>query len=161
MRRNLSRDQLKEVERGEMEEEEGVSPSSSSSPSVVLPQIAALQLVDRGLITLDTDVGEHLPGLAHPKVLQGFNENGEPILVDAKNKVTLTRLLNHSSGLASEGEFPGELICMFDLTPRYTDYFDLALADLARYRKLKGLDYKTDEDPKVRRRLFSFPPKKS
>ncbi|KAL7411316.1 beta-lactamase/transpeptidase-like protein [Mrakia frigida] len=97
------------------------------SMTKMVTSIAALQLVDRGLITLDTDVGEHLPGLAHPKVLQGFTEAGEPILVEAKNKVTLTLLLNHSSGLASEGDFP----------------------DLARYRKLKGLNHETEDDPKL------------
>lgn len=72
------------------------------------PQIAALQLIERGLVSLDTEVGSILPGLRQPKILTGYSEGGEPQFVDAKNKVTLRHLLNHSSGLSLAWFSPGE-----------------------------------------------------
>ncbi|HKT53555.1 MAG TPA: serine hydrolase domain-containing protein, partial [Caulobacteraceae bacterium] len=61
---------------------------------------AALQLVEAGRVGLDEDVGRWLPKLAKPKVLAGFDEEGEPILTDAREPVTLRRLLTHQSGFA-------------------------------------------------------------
>lgn len=72
-------------------------------------QIAALQVIERGLVSLDTDVGTILPGLAQPRILTGYSEGGEPQFVDAKNKVTLRHLLNHSSGLSLAWFSRGEI----------------------------------------------------
>lgn len=71
-------------------------------------QIAALQLVDRGLITLETEIGRYLPGLAHPLILKGFTDQDEPILEEATTKITLTHLLNHTTGLGGIGDWPGK-----------------------------------------------------
>jgi methyl acetate hydrolase len=63
---------------------------------------AVLQLVERGAVGLDDAVGPHLPGLAHPKVLTGFDGDGRPRLAEAREAITVRRLLAHTSGLAYE-----------------------------------------------------------
>src|SRR5690242_9844147 len=62
--------------------------------------IAALQCVERGLFSLDStaDIERLLPEWANPEVLS-FDEDAKPILTPAKEKITLRRLLNHTSGL--------------------------------------------------------------
>jgi len=109
------------VELEEKEGEESSSPSVSRFVPLLLLldltcllfsgslQIAALQVIERGLVSLDTDVGTILPGLAQPRILTGYSEGGEPQFVDAKNKVTLRHLLNHSSGLSLAWFSPGEI----------------------------------------------------
>lgn len=61
---------------------------------------AALQCVERGLFSLDStaDIERLLPEWATPDVLS-FDKDGAPILTPAKEKITLRRLLNHTSGL--------------------------------------------------------------
>ena len=54
-----------------------------------MTSIAALQCVERGLITLDEDVSPILTELKDIKILLGFEENGTPILKLASNKITL------------------------------------------------------------------------
>lgn len=62
--------------------------------------IAALQCVERGLFSLDSkaDIERLLPEWASPEVLS-FDGEGQPILTPAKERITLRRLLNHTSGL--------------------------------------------------------------
>jgi len=61
-----------------------------ASCSKLVTSIAALQSVDRGLFTLDEDVTRILPEFNGIQILTGFNDKtGEPILVPAKNKITL------------------------------------------------------------------------
>jgi methyl acetate hydrolase len=67
----------------------------------------ALQLVEQGRVGLDDPIGRWLPQLAAPKVLTGFNDAGEPILRDAREPVTLRRLLTHQSGFAYPFCHPG------------------------------------------------------
>jgi methyl acetate hydrolase len=71
-----------------------------ASCTKAITSIAALQLVERGLLDLDAPVGERLPLLASPKVLAGFDETGAGILRPATAPITLRRLLSHTSGLA-------------------------------------------------------------
>lgn len=69
----------------------------------LLTSISILQLVDRGLVSLETDMAEILPELAEQPVLVGSNagsESGEPILEKRKGKILLRHLLSHSSGAA-------------------------------------------------------------
>lgn len=63
--------------------------------------IAALQCVERGLFSLDStaDVERLLPEWASPDVLS-FAEDGSCTTTPAKEKITMRRLLNHTSGLA-------------------------------------------------------------
>lgn len=74
-----------------------------ASCTKLLTQISALQCVERGLLTLDGDISEHIHELKDIKILTGFeDEDGEkekkPVYTEAKNKVTLRQLLSHSSG---------------------------------------------------------------
>ena len=61
--------------------------------------LAALQLVEQGILTLDAPVAAHLPGLAAPLVLTGFDQAGNPVTRPAKTPITLRHLLCHTSGL--------------------------------------------------------------
>ena len=78
--------------------------------------MAALQLVERGLLDLDARVGDYLPKLANPRVLTGFDAGGAPITRPATAPITLRNLLTHTSGLA----------------------YDFASADLATYLAATG-----------------------
>ena len=62
--------------------------------------VAAMQLVEQGRLDLDAPISRYLSRLAHPQVLVGFDENGEPVLRDPKSPITLRRLLSHTSGLS-------------------------------------------------------------
>ena len=60
--------------------------------------VAAMQCVERGLLSLDQPAGEIMPELAEPQVLDGFDANGKPILRPARRKITLRSLLTHTAG---------------------------------------------------------------
>ena len=61
----------------------------TASCTKLMTTIAALQCVERGLVSLDEDTGEVLPELAGQKILNGFEEGGEPVLVERKEAITL------------------------------------------------------------------------
>jgi CubicO group peptidase (beta-lactamase class C family) len=65
----------------------------------LIATIAALQCVERGLISLDTPIDTILPELAQPLV---FTDPHGPDLstVPARTQITLRHLLSHTSGLA-------------------------------------------------------------
>ena len=59
---------------------------------------ACMQLVEQGRLKLDDDASKYLPQLAAPKVLLGFDANGQPQLRPAKNSIKVHHLLTHTSG---------------------------------------------------------------
>jgi CubicO group peptidase (beta-lactamase class C family) len=59
---------------------------------------AAMQLVEQGRMALDQPAADILPQLAAPKVLEGFDAVGQPILRAAKRQITVRHLLTHTSG---------------------------------------------------------------
>ena len=61
----------------------------TASCTKLMTTIAALQCVERGLVALDEDTGAVLPELAGLKILSGFEEGGEPVLVERKEAITL------------------------------------------------------------------------
>jgi CubicO group peptidase (beta-lactamase class C family) len=62
--------------------------------------VAAMQCVEKGLITLDEDISRILPEWSSPDILTGFDkESGEPLLKKATKKITLRLMLTHSSGM--------------------------------------------------------------
>lgn len=61
-----------------------------ASSTKLLTAIAALQVVERGLIGLEDDVAALLPELAEQPVLRGFDGDDKPILEDRKVPITLT-----------------------------------------------------------------------
>jgi len=71
-----------------------------ASCTKAVTSFAAMQLVERGQIELDAPVGAHLPMLAAPRLLTGFDTSGAPITAPAKGQITLRHLLTHTSGLA-------------------------------------------------------------
>lgn len=60
---------------------------------------AAMQLVEQGKLMLDKPAGDICPWLGEVKVLEGFDEDGEPITRAPKSAITLRHLLTHTSGL--------------------------------------------------------------
>ena len=89
--------------------------------------VAALQLVERGLLGLDEPVGRFLPALAAPDVLAGFDSSGQPITRPARSSITVRQLLSHTSGLA----------------------YTFSSKDLTRYVNAKGLNFLQPEPPPV------------
>ena len=51
-----------------------------ASMTKAVTSVAAMQLVERGKLTLDEPVSKHLPELAKLNVLEGFDSAGKPIL---------------------------------------------------------------------------------
>jgi methyl acetate hydrolase len=63
---------------------------------------AAMQLVERGKLSLDRPASEVVSSLAAAKVLEGFDADGKPRLRAPKRPITLKHLLTHTSGFAYE-----------------------------------------------------------
>lgn len=62
--------------------------------------MAAMQLVERGALSLHNPISSVLPELATPQVLEGFDASGKPRLRPAKGPITLHHLLTHTSGFS-------------------------------------------------------------
>jgi CubicO group peptidase (beta-lactamase class C family) len=69
-----------------------------ASMTKAVTAVAAMQLVEQGRIGLDDPLGESMPALAAPKVLEGFAADGTARLRPAKGAITLRHLLGHTSG---------------------------------------------------------------
>ena len=63
---------------------------------------AAMQLVERGKLSLDRPASEVVTGLSSAKVLEGFDAAGKPRLRAPKRPITLRHLMTHTSGFAYE-----------------------------------------------------------
>ncbi|CAG8961247.1 hypothetical protein HYFRA_00013303 [Hymenoscyphus fraxineus] len=87
-----------------------------ASCTKLMTAIAALQYVERGLIGLDDDVETILPEVGKFGVLTGLDDVGEPVLVPKEGKITLRKLMCHTSG--------------------YT--YDLMDPNLTKWRKTQG-----------------------
>ena len=59
---------------------------------------ACMQLVEQGKLKLDDPVGELLPDLAKPQILEGFDASGQPRLRPATKPITLRHLMTHTAG---------------------------------------------------------------
>ncbi|KZP22311.1 beta-lactamase/transpeptidase-like protein [Athelia psychrophila] len=73
-----------------------------ASCTKLVTTIACMQCVERGLFSLDSpeDVAKLLPEYAEPEILTGLDDQGKPILVPAKNRITLRMMLTHTSGMS-------------------------------------------------------------
>lgn len=69
-----------------------------ASMTKAITAAACMQLVEQGRLRLDQAMGEILPELASPQVLEGFDGDGRPVLRPAKGAITLRHLLTHTSG---------------------------------------------------------------
>jgi methyl acetate hydrolase len=74
--------------------------------------VAAMQLVERGKLTLDGPLPAIDPGLATPQVLTGFEAAGNPRLRPASRPITLKHLLTHTAGFCYEQWNPGLARCV-------------------------------------------------
>jgi methyl acetate hydrolase len=74
-----------------------------ASMTKAVTSVAAMQLVERGLLDLDAPIGALLPPLDDAQVLIGFDDRERPILREAKCPITLRHLLSHTSGLGNSG----------------------------------------------------------
>lgn len=70
-----------------------------ASLTKLLTATSLLQLVERGQISLEEDLGLRLPFLSKAQILRGFDENDQPILEENHHPITLWHLLTHTSGL--------------------------------------------------------------
>ncbi|TLD36126.1 beta lactamase like protein [Venturia nashicola] len=77
-----------------------------ASCTKLMTSVAALQLVELGLLNLDDDIAQTvLPELKGIQILIKMTDEG-PVSRPAKNKITLRNLLTHSSGIAYEFTHP-------------------------------------------------------
>ncbi|TXT06308.1 uncharacterized protein COLE_05639 [Cutaneotrichosporon oleaginosum] len=71
------------------------------SMTKLVTSVAALQLVDRGLASLDDPevLHAHIPEISKQDILVAYDDNG-PVYVPRRTPLTLRMLLSHTSGLA-------------------------------------------------------------
>jgi CubicO group peptidase (beta-lactamase class C family) len=74
-----------------------------ASMTKAVTSVAAMQLVEQGLLGLDTPVAEYIPSFADLQVLEGFDEaNGQPRLRTPAAPPTVRQLLSHTAGFGYE-----------------------------------------------------------
>jgi CubicO group peptidase (beta-lactamase class C family) len=73
-----------------------------ASMTKAITATAAMQLVERGKLSLDAPASQLAPGLAKAQVLEGFDAAGQPRLRAPKRPITLRHLLTHTAGFGYE-----------------------------------------------------------
>jgi CubicO group peptidase (beta-lactamase class C family) len=73
-----------------------------ASMTKAITTVATLQLVEQGIIDLDTPITAYAPDLEHLKVLNGFDAQDKPKLSSPKSIPTTRQLLTHTSGYVYE-----------------------------------------------------------
>jgi CubicO group peptidase (beta-lactamase class C family) len=71
-----------------------------------MTSICAIQLVERGLVTLDEPVCKYIPELKDFPILKSFTEDGKPVEEPHTKPITLRLLLTHQSGLSYDATHP-------------------------------------------------------
>jgi methyl acetate hydrolase len=73
-----------------------------ASMTKAITTTAAMQLVERGKLSLERPAHDVVPELAKARVLEGFDAAGQPRLRAPSRPMTLKHLLTHTSGFAYE-----------------------------------------------------------
>jgi methyl acetate hydrolase len=73
-----------------------------ASMTKAITSTAAMQLVERGKLDLESPASRWLPDLGKIEVLEGFDGTGKPITRAPKRAVTLKHLLTHTAGFGYE-----------------------------------------------------------
>lgn len=69
-----------------------------ASMTKAITSVAAMQLVEQGKLHLDQPINRILPQLNEIQVMEGVNNDGQPILRQPKREITLRDLLTHTAG---------------------------------------------------------------
>ncbi|KAI8940811.1 hypothetical protein NX059_002073 [Plenodomus lindquistii] len=77
-----------------------------ASCTKLMTALCCMQLVERGLVSLDEPVYKHIPELEHFNVFSGFDDSGAPIEAKHTKPITLRLLLSHSAGLSYDSFDP-------------------------------------------------------
>lgn len=64
----------------------------------LVTSVAALQLLEQGKLALDDPVEGYVPQIKEIQVLEGFKDDGSPILRAPKTKATILMLMTHTAG---------------------------------------------------------------
>ena len=99
-----------------------------ASMTKAITAAAAMQLVERGALQLDTPVAAVVPALARVRVLTGFDASGTPQLRPPRRAMTLKHLLTHTAGFSQE-HFSAAIQQYQEATgtPAYTTFENAAL----------------------------------
>ena len=73
-----------------------------ASMTKAITATAAMQLVERGKLSLDRPAQDVVPDVGKARVLEGFDAAGQPRLRAPKRPITLKHLLTHTSGYSYE-----------------------------------------------------------
>lgn len=73
-----------------------------ASMTKAITATAAMQLVERGQLKLDEPASDIIPYLGGVGVLEGFGDDGQPIIRPARRAITLRHLLTHTAGFGYE-----------------------------------------------------------
>ncbi|KAK4055143.1 hypothetical protein OIV83_000423 [Microbotryomycetes sp. JL201] len=74
-----------------------------ASTTKLLTGIAALQLIEQGVINFDTTLSQYFPQFKTPfKIITDIAEDGTPVFGESKVEITVDTLLNQTSGFGRE-----------------------------------------------------------
>jgi CubicO group peptidase (beta-lactamase class C family) len=74
--------------------------------------VALMQQFEQGKFELDDPLADYLPEFSNMQVFEGFDEAGDPILVEPKRALTIRDITRHTAGFANDNNAPyvGELL---------------------------------------------------